>query len=86
MSFSLVSLVLGYTLSFLSWFGCPFIVPKKYKDATWRIAYQREIALPLFILGTGSALRWLNISQDIGLTLILVSTYLIFKVGNKYGQ
>lgn len=85
MDFNLILIILVYALAIISWFGCPYIVPKKYKKATWRLAYQREMALPLLILGIGTTLRWLNISRDICVILTFVSVYLSYKANKKYG-
>ncbi|HWR29996.1 MAG TPA: hypothetical protein VN631_09185, partial [Negativicutes bacterium] len=63
----------------------PYIVPKKCKKATWRLAYQRDMALALLILGIGTTFRWLDISRDICVILTLVSVYLTYKVNKKYG-
>lgn len=81
-------------MAILSWFGCPYIVRKKYRVATWRKDFQRNIALPHSIVGVGFIILGLkypnfceqNTSQFcIGLIAIsAIAFVLTFRVRNKY--
>jgi len=81
-------------MAILSWFGCPYIVRKKYREEAWRKDFQRNIALPHSIVGVGFILLGLkypnfyeqNTSQFcIGLIAISsIAFVLTFRVRNKY--
>lgn len=81
-------------MAILSWFGCPYIVRRKYREETWCKDFQRDIALPHLILGGGFILMGLKYPDFydqnafqfcIGLIVIgAVAFVLTFKVRNKY--
>lgn len=93
----MVTLFLGIywlTMAILSWFGCPYIIRKKYRKEPWRKDFQREIAIPHSILGAGLIFMWLKypdfngqntIQFCIGMIVIgAVAFILALKVRNKY--
>lgn len=81
-------------MAILNWFGCSYIIRKKYRVKTWRKDFQRNVALPDSIVGVGFILLGLkypnfyeqNTSQFcIGLIAIsAIAFILIFRVRNKY--
>ena len=81
-------------MAILSWFGYPYIVRRKYREESWRKDFQRDIALPHWIVGVGFILLGFkypnfyeqNTSQFcIGLIIIgAIAFALVFKVRNKY--
>lgn len=81
-------------MAILSWFGCPYIVRKKYRAETWRKDFQLNMTLPHSIVGVGFILLGLkytnfyeqNTSQFcIGLIAIsAIAFVLTFRVRNKY--
>lgn len=82
-------------MTILNWFGCPYIVRKKYRKETWCKAFQRDIAMPHLILGVGFIFMGLKYPDFYGqntfqfcIGLIVIGTVavaLVFKVRNKYG-
>ncbi|MEA5135563.1 MAG: hypothetical protein VB035_05430 [Candidatus Fimivivens sp.] len=73
-----------YIMATLSWFGCPYIVRKRYREVTWRKAFQRDMVLPFVIGGFGFILTGLNTFPYANLITVIVVNYLMFKVWNKY--
>ena len=81
-------------MAILNWFGCPYIVRKKYRVETWRKDFQRNVALPDSIVGVGLiflGLKYPNFYEQntsqfcIGLIASsAIALVLILRVRNKY--